>query len=98
RKDFDIAAAVSHGSRSMVMAARWLRIPVLTMYDYEFTEAKIFNIFSDKVLVPESIPEKILDQIGLRSDKRIKYPGIKEEVYVRRFVPDPNFRCDLFSK
>src|SRR6185369_15255198 len=60
-----IKAAVSHGSRSMVLAARWLKIPVITMYDYEFTETTIFNSFSDKVLIPDQIPDKTLDEINL---------------------------------
>lgn len=88
----NIAVAVSHGSRSMVLAAKWLKIPVVTMYDYEFTETRIFNSFSDKVIVPEMIPDAVLDEIGLAEDKRYKYPGIKEELYVRDFEPTPGFR------
>jgi hypothetical protein len=90
--------AISHGSRSMVLAARWLKIPVVTMYDYEFTETRIFNIFSDKVLVPDRIPDSVLSAIGLPFYKRVKYPGIKEELYVSKFQPTPNFRDSLFQK
>ena len=87
----NIAVAFSHGSRSMVLAARWLKIPVVTMYDYEFTETLIFNRFSDKVIVPEMIPDAVLDEIGLAAAKRLKYPGIKEELYMREFQPTPDF-------
>lgn len=87
-----ISVAVSHGSRSMVLAARWLKVPVLTMYDYEFTETTLFNRFSSRVLIPEAIPDTVLDEIGLPAGKRVKYPGIKEELYVCSFVPDPEFR------
>jgi predicted glycosyltransferase len=87
-----IAASISHGSRSMVLAARWLGIPAVTMYDYEFTETSIFNRFSRIVMVPERIPDSVLDGIGLPAAKRVKYPGIKEELYVRHFAPDPDFR------
>ncbi len=87
-----IGVAISHGSRSMVLAASGLRIPVITMYDYEFTETKIFNRFSDKVLVPDRIPENVLAEIGLPKEKRKKYPGIKEELYVRSFEPSGDFR------
>ena len=93
-----IAVALSHGSRSMVLAAKWLRIPVITMYDYEFTETSIFNWFSDTVLVPDSIPDAVLDEIGLSSRKRLKYVGLKEELYLRRFVPESFFREDVFKK
>lgn len=92
------SVAVSHGSRSMVVAARWLRIPVITMYDYEFTETSIFNRFSDKVLVPDRIPDDVLDSIGLSAKKRVKYPGIKEELYVRAFEATPGSRQHLFEK
>ncbi len=97
RNGAKVAVAVSHGSRSMVLAARWLRIPVITMYDYEFTETTIFNRLSDRVLVPERIPNEVLDSIGLSSSKCVKYPGIKEELYVRNFAPDKDFRKELFE-
>ena len=86
-----VSVAVSHGSRSMVLAARWLGIPVISMYDYEHTETTIFNRFSDRVMVPERIPDEVLDNIGLLASKRVKYPGIKEELYTRYFQPDENF-------
>ncbi len=92
------SVAVSHGSRSMVLAARWLKIPVITMYDYEFTETHIFNTFSDRVLVPERIPNNVLDEIGLAKEKRVKYPGIKEELYIRGFQPDTAFRLEFLAK
>lgn len=93
-----IAVAVSHGSRSMVLAARWLKIPVLTMYDYEFTETFIFNRFSTRVIVPERIPDEVLDSIALKPSKRAKYPGIKEELYVRSFEKEQDFRKQLFDR
>jgi predicted glycosyltransferase len=92
-----ISVAVSHGSRSMVLAARWLKIPVVTMYDYEFTETGIFNRFSDLVLVPDRVPDEVLDEIKLPQAKRRKYPGIKEELYVREFRPDVYFREDFIE-
>jgi len=87
----NIKVAVSHGSRSMVLAARWLKIPVITMYDYEFTETTIFNRFSDKVLVPDQIPDKTLDEINLPASKRVKYQGLKEELYLNYFQPNQSF-------
>lgn len=88
----NVAVAVSHGSRTMVLAARWMKIPVVTMYDYEFTETSIFNRFSDKVLVPDAIPDEVLDEIKLPVAKRRKYAGLKEELYVRSFLPSKDFR------
>ena len=97
RKNYDLKLAISHGSRSMVLAARWLKIPVITMYDYEFTETFIFNRFSDKVLIPEKIPDATLDEIGLPLDKRFKYNGLKEELYLNYFKPDKDFLRKLFE-
>ena len=98
RGGVNIAVAVSHGSRAGVLAARWLKIPILTMYDYEFTETRIFNTFSDRVLVPGRISDKVLDDIGLATDKRVKYPGIKEELYIRGFQPNAEFRREFLAE
>lgn len=98
KQNSQISLAVSHGSRSMVLAARWLKAPIVTMYDYEFTETRIFNILSDRVLVPDGIPDGVLNEIGLPMYKRVRYPGIKEELYIAKFQPTPNFRKTLFAK
>lgn len=87
----EIGVALSHGSRSMVLAAWWLKLPVITMYDYEFTETFIFNTFSSKVLVPEKIPDETLTKIGLALKKRVKYSGYKEELYLRYYEADAQF-------
>jgi uncharacterized protein len=98
RKYKGVAAAVSHGSRSMVLAAKGLRIPVITMYDYEYTETRIFNRFSNRVLVPDGIPDSVLDEIKLPAAKRRKYSGIKEELYVAKFQPQDQFRDEFRAK
>jgi len=98
QNDIEIKVAVSHGSRSMVLAARWLKIPVITMYDYEFTETAIFNRFSDKVLIPDQIPDKTLDEINLPVSKRIKYQGYKEELYLFYYRENEGFRRELIEK
>lgn len=90
------AVAVSHGSRSMVIAAKLLlRVQVISMYDYEHTETRIFNRLSDRVLVPDGIDDDVLDAIGLPASKRYKYSGLKEELYLRNFRPDPDFAAKL---
>ncbi len=94
----NIKVAVSHGSRSMVLAARWLKIPVITMYDYEFTETAIFNRSSDKVLIPDQIPDETLDAINLPAAKRVKYQGLKEELYLKYFQPNQDFWRDFTEK
>jgi uncharacterized protein len=81
-------AAISHGSRAQAMAAWLLGIPVLTLYDYEFISAGVFNRLAKRILVPECISSDRLLAQGLDTGKYRQYPGYKEEVYVYDFVPD----------
>lgn len=92
-KNFDVG--VSHGARSLPLACWILRIPCITTYDYEYVSSAIFNRFSTKILIPEAIPSKISESIGTPKQKLRKYPGMKEEVYLRDFRPDPNAIEDL---
>ena len=73
-------------------------MPVLTMYDYEFTETSLFNRFSTKVLVPDRIPDRALLANGLSEKKLVKYSGIKEELYVRSFEAQVGFRAHLMQR
>jgi len=85
-----IDVAVSHGSRSLVATAYLMRIPCITLYDYEYVFTKLFNMLSTKVLIPDLIPDETLRSIGLNSHKASKYPGFKEEVYLPDVRPDEN--------
>lgn len=83
-----IDAAMSHGSRSLVIASTFLRIPCVTMYDYEFVSTAVFNKLSSKVLLPDILPDRLTKKIGLPDERVAKYPGLKEEVYLGDFEPD----------
>jgi len=87
-----INLAVSHGSRSQLVASKILGIKSLLMFDYEYTESYIFNYFSDFLLVPNVIPVKYLMKVGFNVKKLIRYGGLKEELYLSKFQPDPEFR------
>jgi uncharacterized protein len=82
-------AAFSHGSRALTVASWALGIPVMTLYDYEFVSAGVFYKLSRRVLVPSVIPVDQLREQGLDVSKLVPYPGLKEEVYIYDFVPDP---------
>jgi predicted glycosyltransferase len=83
--------AVSHGSRAQALASRIFRIPTIAMWDYEFTQKMEF-LHSVWFLTPEYIP----DSADLKARARMrKYPGLKEDVYVSRFRPDPSLRDQL---
>lgn len=87
-------AAISHGSRALVLAARALKIPSMTLYDYEFVSASIFNKLSTRVLAPEILQDRLVGQ-GLDVRKFTGYPGLKEDVYVHECSPNPAVLTDL---
>jgi uncharacterized protein len=88
-RNFD--AALAHGSHYLTMAARSLRIPSSTTFDYEFaTLQHQFGCRAAKyVVVPEAIPPERLERYGARPPKLRRYPGLKEEYYLADFEPDP---------
>jgi hypothetical protein len=83
--------ALSHGSRSQLVVANLLRIPSVTVADYEF--AKIWMLVRPTwVITPEIIPS---EKVHCSKDRILKYPGIKEDVYVPRFKPDSSILTTL---
>jgi len=82
--------AVCHGSRGLVLTCTVLRIPSLVIMDYEFSTLTPF-INPSYRLLPDVVPS---DVMGTGS-KIIKYPGIKEDVYLPTFHPDRTLRNRL---
>jgi predicted glycosyltransferase len=87
---FDVALA--HGSHHLTMAARALRIPSATTFDYEYAtvQHQLGCRAANVVLVPEAIPPERLERYGVRPPKLRQYPGLKEEYYLSDFEPDPS--------
>jgi len=87
-RGFDVA--LSHASHELPMVARSLGIPSSYAFDYEF--ARIQHGFgcrtAHRVVVPDAIPQGRLDGLGARPAKVRRYPGLKEEYYLRGFVPN----------
>jgi predicted glycosyltransferase len=83
--------AVSHGSRAQLLSSFVLGIPTLTIADYEFT-AKVGSLKSDWIFLPHFIADA-----STQSAKKqvMKYPGLKEDVYVPRFRPNPSLKNEL---
>jgi hypothetical protein len=88
--------ALGHNSYSQLVAARRLRIPSITMMDYEHQPANhlAFRLAS-LVLLPEAIPAGVVRRYGATSRKVFRYEGLKEELALSRYVPDPSFRRSL---
>jgi predicted glycosyltransferase len=78
------ALSLSHGSRAQLVLSRLLRIPSVLIFDYEFVQL----IFQKPtwVILPEVVPA---EAIKYDQHRILKYPGIKEDVYVPTFSPDP---------
>jgi predicted glycosyltransferase len=88
RRGFDLA--IGHGSNDISVAARLLRIPCSTMFDYEWATVQ-HNVncrLAQAVVVPDVIPVERLAPYGAAGKLR-RYPGLKEEYYLYDFEPDP---------
>jgi predicted glycosyltransferase len=83
--------ALSMGSRSQLVAASILRLPYIAITDYEHAQ-RLFFSKPTIWLIPEVLntPDS-----WFHESKVIPYPGIKEDVYVPYFKPDPTLLRDL---
>jgi uncharacterized protein len=88
RAGFDLA--LGHGSNDLALAAAALRIPAVNTFDYEWATQQ-HNVgcrLARRVMVPEAIPPERLRRYGVRDEKLVQYPGLKEEYYLADFAPD----------
>ena len=87
---FDLA--VSHNSYAQALAACALRIPFVTLMDYEHQPANhlCFRL-ARRVLVPECFPDWALRRYGASPRKTLRYHGLKEQAYLTGFVPQPGY-------
>ena len=85
-RGFDLA--VSHNSYSQIVAARALRVPPVTLMDYEHQPANhlAFRLAS-RVVVPRAFPDDALRRFGARERKVRRYDGFKEDVYLADWQP-----------
>ena len=90
-----ITLAVSHNSRTHMIASKWLGLRYLGMDDYEYSEQRLANLLADYLLLPVYISDERLVRAGFNLKKVIRYHGLKEEIYLRDFVPEKGFRRTL---
>jgi predicted glycosyltransferase len=81
---------LAHGSTDLPIAARILRVPNTTMFDYEWAtlQHSLNCRLATRVLVPEAIGADRLARYGARPPKLVHYPGLKEDYVLDGFVPD----------
>lgn len=89
-RGFDLA--VSHNSYAQISAAVTLGIKTVTLMDYEHQPANhlAFRLAS-RVIVPRAFPAAELKKYGASARKVKRYDGMKEDVYLADFTPDPAF-------
>ncbi len=84
--------AVSHGSRAQTMVAKLLGIRSVVIADYEHVK---HVTHPDWAIFPEVIPTEAVSKLAKRV---LRYPGIKEDVYVPNFRPDSAILAELGVK
>jgi hypothetical protein len=85
-----VDVALSHNSYAQVVAARALRLPVVTAMDYEHQPANHLAFrLADRILLPSALPPELVRRQGATPRKVVVYPGLKEELYLGDFEPDP---------
>lgn len=89
--------ALSHGSRAQLLVASMMGIPSVLMMDYEHVQF-LPGIRPTMIMMPALLADWVRQT---QSSKRLYtdlirfYPGIKEDVYVPQFHPDPQLLADL---
>jgi predicted glycosyltransferase len=90
-----IDLVVSHNSYSQAVAARLIRRPFVTLMDYEHQPFNhICFRLARRVIVPETFPDISLRRFGA-TKKAVKYPGLKEQLYLMDFTPAPGYLSKL---
>src|SRR6185369_4237421 len=84
--------ALSHNSYSQILAARALSLKTVTLMDYEHQPANHLAFrLATRIIVPRAFPEAALTRFGTSPAKVRRYDGLKEDLYLGGFQPDPEF-------
>ncbi len=88
--------ALSHNSYAQIVAARALRMPILTAMDFEHQPANHLAFrAADSILVPDVLPRGVIRRQGATARKLRPYAGFKEELYLGDFEPDRSVLSQL---
>jgi predicted glycosyltransferase len=83
--------AVAHGSRAQTLTTLLTGIPRISIFDYEFASVMGF-LHPDWAFVPQLIPPSV----EIKAKKQVlRYPGIKEDVYIGRLEPNATVKDQL---
>jgi predicted glycosyltransferase len=88
--------ALSHNSYAQLVAARVLGIPGVTAMDYEHQPANhVAFRAARRILLPAAVPAGSVRRQGARPDKVQRYDGLKEQIYLADFEPDPGILASV---
>jgi hypothetical protein len=88
--------ALSHNSYAQIVAARTARVPAVTAMDFEHQPANHLAFrLAKTVLLPQVLPANGLRRQGATAGKIVRYPGLKEELYIGDFEPDRDILAKL---
>ena len=83
---------ISHSSRSEDVLSAILRIPSISLTDYEYADSRLHRILGNKhkrwIMTPDVVPPDKYVGCGVPESHILHYPGLKEDVYVPFFKPD----------
>jgi predicted glycosyltransferase len=90
-----IDLAVGHGSFSQAPAAGLVRTPVVSLTDYAgHPGGRLVVMFCRRLIVPHVFDVAELHQWGATEHQIAFYHGLKEDVYLAGFEPEPGFLED----
>jgi predicted glycosyltransferase len=82
--------ALSHNSYAQIVAARLTGIRVVTAMDYEHQPANHLAFrLAHSILLPGALRDAGMRRMGATDGKTRFYDGLKEEIYLGGFEPDP---------
>ncbi len=82
-RDKSIDVAISHSSFYSPAVAKLLGIPSIYINDNEHAAGnRVSFLFADKIMIPEFLAVNKVRRQWARHDKIIKYPGVKEGIYL----------------
>lgn len=88
-RKYNFDASLSMSSQYAMISSRLLRIPHMTLFDYEYTAGHHINFrLCQQILTPEGVEKKVLKKYGAKMKKVIFYPGLKEQFYIYHYMSE----------
>lgn len=82
----NINLAIGFGSRPLSLTCKILRIPNVSVIDYEHVSVLELNKFCNFIYIPEIVSIEYFIKKGINKKKLRTFPGLKEEVYVNSYT------------